>query len=151
MTPTQELRYLILAAERTGGRMLAAGLKHLGLTPSQAEVLQVLSESGPVSLSTLGGMLVCESGSPSRLVAGLVARGLVAREAAAEDARIACLSLSQEGRALVRQLKGLDDELTGKIAASLTPKQVEAMVAGMRKLLGHTPLGQAVARRRGGG
>ena len=150
MTPTQELRFLILAAERTGGRMIMAGLKHLGLTPSQAEVLQVLSEFAPISLAALGGMLVCESGSPSRLVAGLVARGLVQREAATGDARIACLSLSPEGSALLAQMKLLDDEITGKIAASLTPKQVEAMVAGMRKLLKHTPLGQAVARRRGG-
>lgn len=148
MTPTQELRYLILAAERAGGRMIAAGLKPHGLTPSQGEVLQVLSESGPISLSALGGLLVCESGSPSRLVAGLVQRGLVARAVSSHDARIAELSLSEAGRALVEGLRGLDDHISAKIAVSLTPKEVEAVVKGLRKLLRQTPTGQAVARRR---
>ena len=151
MTPSQELRFLILAGERAGGKMIAQGLKPLGLTPSQAEVLEVLAESGPISLGALGGLLVCETGSPSRLVAGLVQRGLVERGVAAEDARIAELSLSAEGRALTDQLKGLGDSLSGKIAASLTAKEIEAINRGLRKLLAETPPGQAVARRRARG
>jgi DNA-binding MarR family transcriptional regulator len=137
-----------MAAERAGGRIIAAGLKPFGLTSAQAEVLHVLCEFAPVSLSTLGGLLVCESGSPSRLVAGLVQRGLVDRAVAAHDARIIELSLSAEGQALLDQLRGLDDILTQKIAASLTPKEIEVMVKGLRHLLRETPPGQAVARRR---
>ncbi len=118
---------------------------------TQAEVLQVLAESGPTSLGALGGLLVCETGSPSRLVAGLVERGLVERGVSAEDARIAELSLSAEGRRLAGQLKGLDDSLAGKIAASLTAKEIDTINRGLRKLLAETPPGQAVARRRARG
>jgi len=148
MTPTQELRFLILAAQRAGGRMIAAGLKPLALTPAQAEVLQVLDEFQPLSLAELGGLLVCETGSPSRLVAGMVRRGLVARSTSPEDGRIAALSLSAEGRALVERLREMDDHLAGKIAASLSRDETQALVAGLRKLLCEVPSGQAVARRR---
>src|SRR5687767_13058071 len=86
MHPVEELRYLILAIQREGNRILAADLKALGLTPSQAEVLRVLREFQPLTLTGLGELLVCETGtSPSRLVDRLVAQGLVQRQADTGD------------------------------------------------------------------
>ena len=49
MNEAEELRYLVLAAQREGNRMLAKGLHPLGLTPSQAEVLRVLQDHQPLS------------------------------------------------------------------------------------------------------
>ena len=72
MQPIEELRYLILAAQREGNRLFADVLRPLHLTPSQAEVLRVLQDHEPLSLIALGDLLVCETGSPSRLVQGLV-------------------------------------------------------------------------------
>ena len=69
MTPIEQLRYLLLAAQREGNRFLADALEPLGLTPSQAEALRVLQDWQPLALVELGGLLVCEQGSPSRLVA----------------------------------------------------------------------------------
>ena len=66
MKVAEELRYLVLAIQREGNRLLAAELKPLGITPSQAEVLRVLRDHGPLTLNALGGLLVCEtSNSPS--------------------------------------------------------------------------------------
>ena len=65
MQPVEELRYLILAAQREAYRQLADRLRPLGLTPSQAEVLTVLAQREPLSLVDLGELLVCETGSPS--------------------------------------------------------------------------------------
>ena len=80
MKVVEELRYLVLAIQREGNRLLAAELRPLGITPSQAEVLRVLRDHGPMTLNALGGLLVCETGnSPSRLVDRLVAQGLVKR------------------------------------------------------------------------
>ncbi len=149
MTPTQELRLLIIAAQRVGSRIMSAKLKPLGLTTAQAEVLQVLSEFAPVALATLGGLLVCESGSPSRLVAGLVRRGLVARATSAEDGRVAELSLTQAGWDLLDQTRGLDEAIANRISASLSAKEAAAVVEALRKLVADTSPGQAVARRRG--
>src|SRR5204862_2497912 len=73
MTPAEELRYLILALQREGNRLLAAGLRALELTPSQAETLRVLADHQPLTLTGLGELLVCETGdNPSRLVDRLV-------------------------------------------------------------------------------
>lgn len=44
MEPIEELRYLVLAAQREGNRLLADGLQPLGLTPSQAEALRLLED-----------------------------------------------------------------------------------------------------------
>src|SRR5215207_6645107 len=97
MNEAEELRYLVLAAQREGNRMLAERLRPLGLTPSQAEVLRVLQEHQPLSLVELGGLLVCETGSPSRLVRRLVRAGLVERTPSEADKRRLTLSLTREG------------------------------------------------------
>lgn len=81
--PSDELRYLILAARREGSRQSAAHLRSADLAPAQAEVLEVLRERAPLTLAELGRLLVCETGSPSRLVDGLVRRDLVGETVAA--------------------------------------------------------------------
>src|SRR6266496_116610 len=75
----EEFRYLVLTAQREGNRILTEALRPLDLTPSQAEVLRVLQEHQPLSLIALGELLVCESGSPSRLVEGRPAGEALAR------------------------------------------------------------------------
>jgi len=72
MNSLEELRYLILAAQREGDRLLTTALAPLGLTTSQAEVLRVLQDHSPLSLLELGERLICVTGSPSRLVNALV-------------------------------------------------------------------------------
>src|SRR5690348_5064077 len=98
MTPIEELRYLILAAQREGNRLFADALRPLRLTSSQAEVLRVLQDHEPLSLIALGDLLVCETGSPSRLVQGLVEDGLVERLPSPTDKRMVTLTLTDAGR-----------------------------------------------------
>src|SRR6188472_3465412 len=105
MTPVEELRYLILALQREGNRLLAAGLRELKLTPSQAETLRVLADHQPLSLSGLGELLVCETGdNPSRLVDRLVKVGLVDRRADPSDRRHVTLRLTPLGKRLARDV-----------------------------------------------
>jgi DNA-binding MarR family transcriptional regulator len=76
MDETEELRYLILGAQREGARVLTALLRDVGLTAAQTEVLAVIRDAGrPLTVREIGERLVCESGSPSRLVASVVAAG----------------------------------------------------------------------------
>ncbi|WP_220447339.1 MarR family winged helix-turn-helix transcriptional regulator [Nonomuraea deserti] len=88
MRPVEEFRYLVLAAQREGNRLLGQALKPLGITTSQAEVIRVLQDRQPLTLNGLGDLLVCETGnSPSRLVERLVTAGLVHRETSPHDRR----------------------------------------------------------------
>src|SRR5215216_2330642 len=93
MGPIEELRYLVLGAQREGARTLAELLRPAGFTAAQAEVIAVLRDAGrPLTLREVGERLVCESGSPSRLVASVVAAGLIERRERPSDRRAVELS-----------------------------------------------------------
>src|SRR6266699_4252320 len=111
MNRADELRYLVVAAQREGSRFFTEQLRPLGLTPSQAEVLGVLHEAQPLSLVELGARLVCETGSPSRLVDGLVKAELVERVPSATDQRKVTLSLTQRGEELHVQVAEIEQRL----------------------------------------
>ncbi|MDT0465973.1 MarR family winged helix-turn-helix transcriptional regulator [Streptomyces gibsoniae] len=142
-----EIRYLILAGQREGSRRLAASLRSLGLTPAQAEVLDVLRSRGELTLAELGRLLVCEAGSPSRLVDSLVRAGLVARLPSPQDKRAVLLSLTPEGEDTADGLGAATTELAGFMAERLEPAELDTLAALLRRLLHGTPGGEALATR----
>ena len=149
MNETEELRYLVLAAQREGNRMLSQGLRPLGLTPSQAEVLRVLQDHQPLSLIELGGMLVCETGSPSRLVGGLVGAGLVERTPSEADKRMVTLSLTLEGEEAASGVAEVEVALHRAISEALDRDELSGAVATLRRLVAGRPAGEALSRRSG--
>src|SRR5260370_36615639 len=110
MNRADELRYLILAAQREGSRLYAERVRPLGLTPSQAEALSVLHEAQPLSLIEVGERLVCETGSPSRLVNGLVQAGLGERGISSTDQRKGSLSLTSLREEVYTQGIGIEPQ-----------------------------------------
>ena len=147
MRTAEELRYLVLAAELEGKRLLAQQLRPLGLTPSQAEVLRVLADHAPLSLNGLGSLLVCESGSsPSRLVDRIVARGLVDRRPGATDGRAVELTLTPEGARLSLEVAALEEAMYATIDALAGP-DIGVTLDFLRAFIDGSPSGQALARR----
>ena len=141
-----EVRYLILAVQREGSRRLAARLRAGGLTPAQAEVLDVLRDHAPLSLAELGRLLVCETGSPSRLVDALVQRGLVTRTPSPRDRRLVSLALTPAGQEAQAASAGSAD-VRDAIASRLSGQQIVELSGLLRKLIEGTPGGEAVAAR----
>ncbi|HEU4543227.1 MAG TPA: MarR family transcriptional regulator [Jiangellaceae bacterium] len=149
MRPAEELRYLILAIQREGNRLLAADLRPLGVTPSQAEVLQVLAHHQPLTLLGLGELLVCETGgSPSRLVDRLVAAGLVRRNTDPADRRQITLTLTEDGQRLSAQIATVEQQLYRTIDQLTLDTPVHETLTLLRKVASAFPAGQALARRR---
>ncbi|QNE20207.1 MarR family transcriptional regulator [Kribbella qitaiheensis] len=149
MKVAEELRYLVLAIQREGNRLLAAELKPLGITPSQGEVLRVLRDHGPLTLNALGGLLVCETGnSPSRLVDRLVAQGLIHRDIDKDDRRYLALSLTKQGRALCRRIVAAEEVLHKTIDRLVAGQRADATLHTLRAVAGGFPAGEALARRR---
>jgi MarR family transcriptional regulator, organic hydroperoxide resistance regulator len=145
----EELRYLVLAIQREGNRLLAAELRPLGITPSQAEVLRVLRDHGPLTLNALGGLLVCETGnSPSRLVERLVAQGLVKRSIDSVDRRYLALSLTTQGRALHRRIVTAENRLHRTMNDLVAGQPLDETITTLRALADAFPAGAALARRR---
>ena len=65
-------------AARRGAHAGRGPLQPAGLTAAQAEVIAVLRDAdGPLTVREVGDRLVCEGGSPSRLVSTIVAAGLI--------------------------------------------------------------------------
>ena len=149
MEPIEELRYLTLAAQREGSRLLAAALQPLQLTPSQAEVLRVLQEHEPLSLIALGERLVCETGSPSRLVQGLVEDGLVERVVAPADKRMVTLSLTGAGRERAAAVRAIEAQFYEATAGLLKDAPLAEMLGFFWRFVEGKPAGMALARRIG--
>ncbi|MFJ2647971.1 MarR family winged helix-turn-helix transcriptional regulator [Streptomyces sp. NPDC087420] len=147
MRPAEELRYLILAAQREGNRLLGQALKPLGVTTSQAEVIRVLEERQPLTLNGLGELLVCESGSPSRLVDRLVSAGLVTRESAAHDRRHIEIALTPSGAQLARQVAEIEESLYRSIDALTHTHDTGQLTDFLRAFVAGLPSGQALVNR----
>src|SRR5215207_4991905 len=136
MEPIEELRYLVLAAQREGARMLAELLRPIGLTPAQAEVVAVLRDAGrPLTVREIGERLVCEGGSPSRLVASVADAGLLQRGERAGDRRAVELSLTAAGRAAAGRVAGVELDVHERLAEALGPRDVAAVARGLRKFV----------------
>ncbi len=149
MRAVEELRYLILAAQREGNRLLAQGLRALGLTPSQAEVLRILSDHQPLTLSALGGLLVCDSGqSPSRLVDRLVGKGYIERAPSKQDRRSVELTLTAEGSAASAKVAEIEEDVYALIGEALGGTDPQPLTEFLWKVVGGTVAGEALAQRR---
>ena len=149
MDTIEELRYLVLGAQREGARTLAELLQPAGLTAAQAEVIAVLRDAGgPLTVRELGERLVCEGGSPSRLVSTVVAAGLVERRDHPGDRRAVALSLTAAGRRAGRDVAEAEHRLHDWLGAAVSEREATALVRGLRKLVAGRPAGDAIARRR---
>lgn len=82
------------AMYKQADRFLAA----YGLTPSQFEILTVLSEEGEIPLNRLSERLCCACSNVTGIVDRLERDGLVKRERSHEDRRVILLGLTEKGQ-----------------------------------------------------
>jgi DNA-binding MarR family transcriptional regulator len=144
----EQVRFVVLGAQREGNRALAERLRPLGLTPSQAEVLRVVGDAAPIGLSALGELLVCESGtSPSRLVDRLVAVGLVERRTADHDRRAVVLALTAEGRRLEGEVRAIEETMYSDLAGLGSDEELRMLVEVLGRFIAGRPSGAALRAR----
>jgi DNA-binding MarR family transcriptional regulator len=144
----EHVRYLILAAQREGNRVLMALLSEIDLTPAQSEALRIVADHGPLALKELGDMLVCDSGaSPSRIADRLVAAGFVHREASEHDRRQVRLTITPQGKDRAARVRGIEDQLYDSIDSALNADDTQALVRVLRVLTRDSPAGAAFEKR----
>lgn len=147
MQRVEELRYLILAAQREGNRMITEALRPLDLTPSQAEVLRVLQDHQPLSLIALGNLLICETGSPSRLINGLVEADLVKRVPSSTNGRMVVLTLTEKGQEKATFVRIKEAALYESMSNALDRQPIEEIITLLWNFVEGRPAGEALARR----
>lgn len=131
----EKIRYLILAIQRQGERALTERFNELDITPSQAEALRVIQDNPLLSLKQLGQRLICEGGSPSRLLATLVDKGLVISQEDERDKRMKRLSLSVAGQEMAERIKVKEMTFYTEYAATLVGVDLETVVDSLVALV----------------
>jgi len=148
MRRAELIRYLVLAAQREGNLRLTRELRPLGVTPSQAEVIRVLGEQGPMSLTRLGRLLVCESGTnPSRLVDRLADVGHVERSADPRDRRSIIVALTASGRDVETGIRQVEEALYSDLDAIAEGIDMDEALTFLRRLSAGLPAGDALDAR----
>ncbi len=118
------------------------------LTPSQAEALAVLRDAErPLTVKQVGERLVCEGGSPSRLMRTLADKGLVDVEPGPDDRRTSVTRLTPEGTAAAALVGQVEQAMYARMGGSLDERSVASTVRLLRSVVGELPAGQALARR----
>ncbi|AIQ13742.1 MarR family winged helix-turn-helix transcriptional regulator [Paenibacillus durus] len=117
MEAIDKLRYLIQCAQREGNHRFTDLLTANGLdiTPSQSEVITVLSKFGPMSIAELGDLLLCNSQHPSRLVQRLMDKKFIYKEISQNDSRKTIISLTPEGEKLTAQIRVVEEIFNSEI------------------------------------
>lgn len=148
MRQAELVRYLVLAAQREGNRRLTRELREIGLTPAQSEVLRILGDHAPLSLTGLGRMLVCESGTnPSRLVDRLVGVGMIERAVADDDRRHVTLTLTDAGRGAEAAVRVVEDRLYADLDVATAGLDLRPVIDALRLLSAGELAGAALQNR----
>jgi DNA-binding MarR family transcriptional regulator len=143
----EQIRYMILAAQRQGNRILEEKLRSMGITPSQAEVLRLLEHYEPISLKDLGGLLICESGSPSRLLNSMVGAGMVERRTDEKDRRITLLQLTAKGRTALPLIQQIEGDLYNFMNQTWSSNEMQEMANLLQEFLGNFPVSDSLKKR----
>ncbi|MES1170134.1 MAG: MarR family transcriptional regulator [Leifsonia sp.] len=149
MRRAEQLRWRALAAQREGNRSLAAALRPLGLTPAQSEVLRLLGDYAPLTLTGLGELLVCESGTnPSRLVDRMVELGLVTRTTPdTGDRRQVILRLTAKGESFEESVREIEEAMYAELDGIGTDAELATVIAVLERMVAGSPAGEAIAAR----
>ncbi|WP_416825460.1 MarR family winged helix-turn-helix transcriptional regulator [Ectobacillus polymachus] len=143
----ESLSYLILATQRHGNRVLNEILKNVGLTTSKAEVLRVIHEEEKVSLKELGRLLICESGSPSRLVERMVQDDLIEKIVDKKDSRYVVLQLTPVGKEKAKLVRDIEQQLYDQIIQNYSEEELELMCKLLFRFIKDHPFSETLIKR----
>ena len=106
---------------------VADGLREIGLSVPQCDVLTTLTEQEGVSQQDLAKRLYVTKGNISGLIDRLVAAGLVERRAIAADKRQHAIFLTAAGRASAEQAIACQRRFVARTIGRLPPDQLATL------------------------
>lgn len=137
-TPSQledHLGYWLRCLSNFVHQGFAARLERHGVSVPQWVVLRSLFDRERTSLGELARAIGVDNGALSRMVERLSQKGLVRREADAEDRRAVRLGLTDAGKELVPSLAREADENDAAFFGVLDEKERRKLLAAVRRLL----------------
>jgi DNA-binding MarR family transcriptional regulator len=100
-----------------------------GITPSMLSALSSAERQGPVTMRDLCAAEQVQPPTMTRIVAALVAAGLVVREADAQDGRVAWVKVTADGRRLLERSRRRKEAFLARALRELDPRDVATLEA----------------------
>lgn len=97
----------------------------LGIESGAVGVLSVIWQNPGISQNDLASTIALKKSAITKLVKGLEAEGLIARERVSADRRVNALTLTEAGTALVTRLRRLTDGLNDRLFDGVDPQERE--------------------------
>ena len=126
--------YLLARAGMRMGQAFSKELKPFDLSLTEWRVCVALQHKAHQRLSELAAHTATEPSTLSRVVDGLLQRGLLVRDRSGEDARALALNLTDEGRDLTQRIIPLAQLYERVSLAGLTSAQTEALRDMLRSI-----------------
>jgi DNA-binding MarR family transcriptional regulator len=109
-----------------------------GVTPSMLSALASIESRGSVSLKELAELERVQPPTLTKIVARLEEAGLVRRDAAPEDRRVARVSLTAQGKQFIQRARSRKNAYLARGLRTLETRDIEALgaaVGALEKLL----------------
>ncbi|HUQ98091.1 MAG TPA: MarR family transcriptional regulator [Gemmatimonadaceae bacterium] len=101
---------------------------------SEFTILEALLSKGPLKVNDIGRRVNLTSGSITSAIDRLEGRGLVQRSADQTDGRARLVSLTADGRSLIRKVFGGHKQRMDAAADTLTKAERKSLIALLKKL-----------------
>lgn len=124
---------LTLAARRHRVRT-AALLADLGLFPGQDRVLQSLAPVESLTMSAIAEELAIRPPTASKMAARMAAQGLIQRKGKDDDARLVMVSITEDGRSRLDQLRRIAKRVERDALAGLDDKDMRRLRRLLKKV-----------------
>lgn len=111
--------------------------------------MRVLQDFQPLSLIALGDLLICETGSPSRLVNGMVEAEHIERVTSTINRRMVTLTLTEKGQERAERVCEVEQMMYRMITELLGGVSLPDIQALLWRFIEGRPAGDELARRTG--
>jgi DNA-binding MarR family transcriptional regulator len=100
-----------------------------GITPSMLSALSSAERQGPATMRDLCSVEQVQPPTMTRIVAALVAAGLVVREADPGDGRVAWVKVTPDGRRLLERSRRRKEAFLSRALRDLDPRELASLEA----------------------
>ena len=137
MQDPHEIAYLVdrlmrRISARLHDRARAVDTERVG--PFGGMLLLTLADIEPAPISELVAQMGRDKSQMTRAIKSLEDKGLIARHASAEDARVSLLELTPKGQSLVSDLKGVLAIVIDEILSPVSSKERQSLIEALRKI-----------------
>ncbi|WP_396928618.1 MarR family transcriptional regulator [Mycolicibacterium sp.] len=123
----------VLRASRALVGIAAASIAEIAevITVPQLRVLVMIDTHGPLNLASVAGGLEISPSNASRICDRLIKAGFLLRQDSAEDRRNISLSLTTEGRQLVRKMNRHRRRSITRVLRTMSAEERDAVIAAL--------------------